>query len=197
MVHPIVPEINKHDPMGSQEALVSLSACYSHNLNQNLVQFLVLYPTAGVNCFVTGWYVNLSTPIHLSSTDDISRTHIYPSPLSSSVTRFTNDFYFEESASEVDKEEFYRWSREVDQEDWELCFKTQKNLNGGVYSSGTLHPVQENGVLRKSYFILRCQLRSSLTDHTDYQNLTKKLVMEHAAKEMIVERAIDPLVRAN
>jgi hypothetical protein len=115
---------------------------------------------AGVNCFVTGW------------------SHIYPSPISSNRTRFTNDFYLDSSLSEAEKEEFFTESRKVDMEDWELCLATQKNVDTGVYGAGMLHPIRESEVLH-------------------YQHLTKKLVMEHAAMEAQLNRAVDPLVEVH
>jgi hypothetical protein len=47
-----------------------------------------------------------------------------------------------------------------------------------VYGAGMLHPIRESEVLH-------------------YQHLTKKLVMEHAAMEEQLNRAVDPLVEVH
>ena len=46
-------------------------------------------------------------------------------------------------------EEYYRFVRQVALEDFELCEKTQENLERGVYTEGILNPAKETGVACK------------------------------------------------
>lgn len=46
-------------------------------------------------------------------------------------------------------EEYYQFVRQVALEDFELCEKTQENLERGVYAEGILNPAKETGVACK------------------------------------------------
>ncbi|KAK9583927.1 hypothetical protein V6Z90_006490 [Aspergillus fumigatus] len=61
-----------------------------------------------------------------------------------SQTRMEFDYYHSESGNKF--EEYYQFVRQVAMEDYELCEKTQGNLEKGVYTEGILNPEKENGV---------------------------------------------------
>ncbi len=67
-----------------------------------------------------------------------------PSP-NPGITRMEFDYYH--NGSEDEFEEYFRFVRQVAMEDFELCERAQKNLEGGIYGEGVLNPVKENGVL--------------------------------------------------
>lgn len=60
------------------------------------------------------------------------------------VTRMEFDYYHEKDGEAF--EEYFRFVRKVALEDFELCEKTQGNLERGVYCQGVLNPVKETGV---------------------------------------------------
>lgn len=66
-------------------------------------------------------------------------------PISATECRMEFDYYFD--GSDEAFEEYYRFARQVANEDYELCVEAQKNLQRGVYKSGTLNPNKENGVI--------------------------------------------------
>lgn len=47
-------------------------------------------------------------------------------------------------------EDYYKFVRQVATEDFDLCERTQANLENGVYTEGCLNPEKESGVVRKS-----------------------------------------------
>ena len=51
-------------------------------------------------------------------------------------------------------EEYYKFVRQVADEDFELCETVQGNLERGVYAEGVLNSVKENGVACESLFII-------------------------------------------
>lgn len=63
------------------------------------------------------------------------------------VCRMEFDYYNDNSADEF--EVYYKFVREVADEDGELCENAQANLEKGIYSQGILNPVKETGVSRK------------------------------------------------
>jgi Ring hydroxylating alpha subunit (catalytic domain) len=54
------------------------------------------------------------------------------------------DYYHQGSDEEF--EEYFNFVRQVALEDFELCEKSQSNLEKGVYGEGILNPKKENGV---------------------------------------------------
>ncbi|KAK9547181.1 hypothetical protein V6Z96_004734 [Aspergillus fumigatus] len=74
-----------------------------------------------------------------------------------SQTRMEFDYYHSESGNKF--EEYYQFVRQVAMEDYELCEKTQGNLEKGVYTEGILNPEKENGVsfYQDRVFELVCQ----------------------------------------
>ncbi|ODV63114.1 uncharacterized protein ASCRUDRAFT_22970, partial [Ascoidea rubescens DSM 1968] len=75
-------------------------------------------------------------------------------PINKNTSRMEIDYYFDNESvtgpnadpnSEFEK--YFRFCRQVQTEDLELCEATQENLDIGVYQSGTLNPHKENGVI--------------------------------------------------
>ncbi len=71
-----------------------------------------------------------------------------PSTSQPGVSRMEFDYYNDLTGAKF--EEYYRFVREVADEDSELCELTQSNLEKGVYTEGCLNPEKEGGVIRKS-----------------------------------------------
>lgn len=61
--------------------------------------------------------------------------------------RMEFDYYNDNSAD--DFEDYYKFVRQVADEDGELCESAQANLEKGIYFQGCLNPVKETGVSRK------------------------------------------------
>jgi phenylpropionate dioxygenase-like ring-hydroxylating dioxygenase large terminal subunit len=117
--------------------------------------WMYLFPTNGINCYSPAWY------------------SIRVLPISPSHTILQYDIFTKKGLPEADKKEFVEFLQQVEIEDFDLCVKTQKNLNQGVYSTGFLHPQKERGVVF-------------------YQNLVKDMVKEHFAKEKELGQQINP-----
>lgn len=62
-------------------------------------------------------------------------------------SRMEFDYYNDNSADEF--EEYYKFVRQVADEDGELCENAQANLEKGIYFQGCLNPAKETGVSRK------------------------------------------------
>jgi len=56
------------------------------------------------------------------------------------------EFDYYHKGTDEEFEEYFKFVRQVAIEDFELCEKTQENLERGVYGEGILNPVKENGV---------------------------------------------------
>jgi len=85
------------------------------------------------------------------------------------VSRMEFDYYHQ--GTEEEFEEYFKFVRQVALEDFELCEKTQANLEKGVYSEGILNPIKETGV---AY----------------YQQRVRELVyLQHAAEKTKVSEA--------
>ena len=75
-------------------------------------------------------------------------------------------------------EDYYKFVRQVANEDFELCETAQYNLEKGIYAEGVLNPAKENGVACKYH-----SGRSSswwtlwLTIHPDYQQRVLELCL--------------------
>lgn len=117
--------------------------------------WMYLFPTNGVNCYSPAWY------------------SIRVLPISPSHTILQYDIFTKKGLPEAEKNEFVEFLQQVEIEDYDLCVKTQKNLNQGVYSTGYLHPEKERGVVF-------------------YQNLVKDMVKEHFELEQKAGRQINP-----
>jgi phenylpropionate dioxygenase-like ring-hydroxylating dioxygenase large terminal subunit len=117
--------------------------------------WMYLFPTNGINCYSPAWY------------------SIRVLPISPSHTILQYDIYTKKGLPEAEKAEFVEFLQEVEYEDFDLCVKTQQNLNQGVYSTGFLHPSKESGVLF-------------------YQNLTKDFVKAHYDLEKAAGHEINP-----
>lgn len=117
--------------------------------------WMYLFPTNGINCYSPAWY------------------SIRVLPISPSHTILQYDIFTKKGLPEAEKKEFVDFLQQVEIEDFDLCVKTQKNLNQGLYSTGFLHPQKERGVVF-------------------YQNLVKDMVKEHFAKEQEAGHQINP-----
>jgi hypothetical protein len=73
------------------------------------------------------------------------------------VSRMEFDYYH--NGTEEEFEEYFRFVRQVALEDFELCERAQRNLEGGVYGEGVLNPVKENGVLFYQGRVRECVYR--------------------------------------
>ncbi len=60
------------------------------------------------------------------------------------VTRMEFDYYHKAEGEIF--EEYFKFTRQVGMEDFELCEKAQDNLEKGIYDVGILNPVKETGV---------------------------------------------------
>jgi len=56
------------------------------------------------------------------------------------------EFDYYHSGTDEEFEQYFKFVRQVAEEDFELCEKAQENLERGVYGEGILNPVKENGV---------------------------------------------------
>lgn len=65
------------------------------------------------------------------------------------TSRMEFDYYNDVAADTEEFEDYYRFVRQVADEDGELCENAQANLEKGIYSQGCLNPEKETGVLRK------------------------------------------------
>ena len=79
-----------------------------------------------------------------------------------SATTVTSEFevYRHQDAATEDFEYIDAFFKRVLNEDKELCIRTQKNLNAGVFVNGRLHPHLEKG---PAFF--QSKIRSLLTSH--------------------------------
>ena len=58
------------------------------------------------------------------------------------------DYYNELTGEAFEK--YYKFVRQVADEDYELCERAQQNLEKGIYVKGCLNPNKESGVSSKS-----------------------------------------------
>jgi hypothetical protein len=65
------------------------------------------------------------------------------------MTRMEFDYYHQKEGEEF--KEYFKFVRQVADEDFELCERAQGNLERGVYKRGILNPVKENGVICTSF----------------------------------------------
>lgn len=72
-------------------------------------------------------------------------------------SRMEFDYYHEGTEEEFEK--YYGFVRQVALEDFELCERTQGNLERGVYREGVLNPVKEGGVLFYQGRVKECVYR--------------------------------------
>jgi len=117
--------------------------------------WIYLFPNNGVNCYSPAFYT----------------IRVVPKGVDWTVLEY--DIYGKKDADPSEVEEFVTFLKEVEQEDFNLCQATQKNLNSGVYMMGPLHPIKEKGVLF-------------------YQGKTKEMIMEHLKQEKAVGKEIFP-----
>jgi Ring hydroxylating alpha subunit (catalytic domain) len=134
--------------------------------------WLYLFPNIGVNCYSPAFYTQRVVP------------------KSANRTLLEYDIYNRKGAHPSEIKNFIEFLKEVEQEDFDLCEATQKNLNSGVYMSGPLHPVKENGVLCESIIIDNLCLYTDLG--TVYQVKTKEMIMEHLKLEKEAGKEIHP-----
>jgi choline monooxygenase len=67
-------------------------------------------------------------------------------PLGPRAMSLEIDFYFDPALPETERRERMQWTRQVVEEDFEMCRLVQRNLESGLYGSGPLSPRHENGV---------------------------------------------------
>lgn len=73
------------------------------------------------------------------------------------------------------------WTQ-VEEEDYDLCVATQRNLNAGIYNRGVLNPNTEVCSLA-SFFIPSTESSSGQNGVLYYQGRVKEYVEEHLALE--------------
>ncbi|KAH3681003.1 hypothetical protein WICPIJ_008011 [Wickerhamomyces pijperi] len=117
--------------------------------------WMYLYPTNGINCYSPAWY------------------SIRVLPISPSHTILQYDIFTKKGLPKEEKDEFVEFLQQVELEDFDLCVKTQENLNNGIYNTGYLHPTKESGVLF-------------------YQGLVKDDVKKHFEAEKALGEEINP-----
>jgi len=117
--------------------------------------WMYLYPTNGINCYSPAWYSIRVLPVGVSHT----------------ILQY--DIFTKKGLPQAEKDEFVEFLQQVELEDFDLCVKTQQNLNQGIYSTGYLHPTKEIGVVY-------------------YQEIVKDMVKEHFAKEQELGKQINP-----
>ncbi|KIW14606.1 hypothetical protein PV08_07390 [Exophiala spinifera] len=91
--------------------------------------FLYFFPTTTLNMYNGG----------------MSTFRVCPSSADPGVSRMEYDYYHELTGEKF--EDYYRFVREVADEDHQLCEFTQSNLDKGIYSEGYLNPEKEVGVI--------------------------------------------------
>lgn len=116
--------------------------------------WLYLFPNTGLNCYSTCFYT------------------IRVNPISATRTRLEYEIYANKNASKEEVDSFVEFFKKLEQEDFDLCEATQKNLDKGVYSKGVLHPGKENGVVY-------------------YQGEVRRLLEEWAGKEKEAKKEIN------
>lgn len=94
--------------------------------------WLYLFPNNAINCYSPAFYT----------------LRVVPRDEGHTILEY--DIYGKKGAHPQEIDDFITFLKEVEQEDYDLCTATQKNLKAGVYLSGHLHPIKENGVLCKS-----------------------------------------------
>lgn len=67
------------------------------------------------------------------------------SPISANKCRMYFDYYF--TGSDEEFEDYFKFVRQVAEEDIELCETVQSNLQKGMYRAGCLNPIKEAGVV--------------------------------------------------
>ncbi|KAJ3337232.1 hypothetical protein HDU93_001422 [Gonapodya sp. JEL0774] len=68
-------------------------------------------------------------------------------PISATKTRMEVDIYRHKDESVAAIEDYIKFMKQVDQEDYDLINAAQQNLEKSVYSTGILHPERESGVI--------------------------------------------------
>ncbi|KAL5526169.1 hypothetical protein ACEPAG_7507 [Sanghuangporus baumii] len=96
---------------------------------EEMQRFTFVFPTNGVTVTPEMWY--------------IMRT----CPLSATKTRMEFDVFRRKGVPQEVLDENRKFFTQVQQEDFDLCEKTQRGLSSGIYNKGILHPREENGVL--------------------------------------------------
>ncbi|KAK0365464.1 hypothetical protein LTR91_005953 [Friedmanniomyces endolithicus] len=99
-------------------------------------------------------------------------------------TRMEFDYYNVVEGEEF--EEYYKFVRQVADEDFELCETVQGNLERGVYAEGVLNSVKENGVAYYQQRVLEMVLEQHQEDR---QQARTREAEEAAASTSAVEHA--------
>ncbi|KAK4955772.1 hypothetical protein LTR10_006711 [Elasticomyces elasticus] len=118
----------------------------------------------------------------------------------SGTTRMEFDYFNVDDGEKF--EDYYKFVRQVAQEDYELCEVAQYNLERGVYAEGVLNPVKENGV---AYYQQRV-LEMVLEQHQEDQQTRKAAAAigaigqqasyaEGQGERSLTDRVISPEVR--
>ncbi|EIM87664.1 Rieske domain-containing protein [Stereum hirsutum FP-91666 SS1] len=94
-------------------------------------------------------------------------------PIDAHRTEMQYDVYRPEGASDEDFDSTHQFFLQVEEEDKFLCTNAQKNMEAGIYQTGSLHTRQEHGVLH-------------------FQSLVKESLMSHRAAEEAAGREIFP-----
>lgn len=82
-------------------------------------------------------------------------------PVDGNNSRMEFDYFF--NGTDEEFEEYYKFARQVAEEDQDLCEACQKNLQVGMYHKGILNPNKENGVIFYQG-IIRSRIMSGLKE---------------------------------
>ena len=130
--------------------------------------FLFFFPSSSLNMYNGG----------------MSSFRVCPT-LKPGISRMEFDYYNEVSGEKF--EEYYKFVRQVADEDFDLCERAQANLEKGIYTEGCLNPEKESGVVCKfnlAPFSVIIQNLGRLTRGSDYQQKVFEMVMaEHMKQE--------------
>ncbi|KAL7007345.1 hypothetical protein EMMF5_003184 [Cystobasidiomycetes sp. EMM_F5] len=135
--------------------------------------FTYTFPNTGVTTCPQMWYGKRYLIEKVHSLSSFCRYMMRAVPVDAHTTRLEYDVFRHHSMPMQELREFMSFYEQVEQEDYDLCEATQRGLEAGVYSKGTLHPQKENGVLY-------------------YQGLVADWVQRHQAAEESDGKEIHP-----
>ncbi|THH05921.1 hypothetical protein EW145_g4449 [Phellinidium pouzarii] len=102
---------------------------------EEMQRFTFVFPTNGVTVTPEMWYIMRTVPLSATTT----RMEF---DVRAIITVFSRKGVSQDVL--LENREFFT---QVQKEDFDLCEGVQRGLNAGVYSTGVLHPKEENGVL--------------------------------------------------
>ncbi|OQE28140.1 hypothetical protein PENFLA_c005G06685 [Penicillium flavigenum] len=151
-----------HCPTGhpALNSLTDLSKYWVETANAHIQHFNVDKPDSeGMGIYSTYFYPNASVTI-----SPIFFYIMRVIPISASQTKMEYEVYRHEEAKDEEFTEITTCFRQILKEDKDLCTGAQKNLNGGIFLNGELHPRAEKGPIF-------------------FQELTRNAVKSHRERE--------------